>query len=209
MIDFLNIVINNCMRVCFIGVIAGIVFAYLPASLFKGTEKLLKTLDFEENGRFYEKYFKISRWKDKLPQFSNIVKVGFHLNNLEIKSKEYFERFRIETLRAEVTHLFLIIISPVFFFWNENKIYGVICTILYIIGNFPFLMIQRYNRPRIEKIEKMMDERKNKKWVFKRKTKKNGVKLSFYSICFIFSKNMLDKMFWLYYNYAVIWKRFI
>ena len=61
----------------------------------------------------------------------------------------------METIRAELSHLFLIIISPVFFFWNENRIYGIICTILYIAGNVPFLMIQRYNRPRIEKIEKI------------------------------------------------------
>ena len=134
------------MWVCFIGVIFGIVFAYIPAKAFKYTEKLLKTLNFEENGRFYDKYFKISVWKDKLPQFSNIIRVGFHLNNLEIKSDEYLERFKIETLRAEITHIFLIIISPAFYYLNENRIYGIIYTLLYINTSLNYLNLPKETR---------------------------------------------------------------
>ena len=160
------------MWVCFIGVVSGIIFAYIPAKAFRFTEKLLKTLEFEKNGRFYDKYFKISVWKDKLPQFSNIIRVGFHLNNLEIKSDEYLERFKIETLRAEITHIFLIIISPVFYYLNENSTYGIIYTLLYIIGNIPFLMIQRFNRPRIEHLQKMIEKRKIKSEHLREKQRK-------------------------------------
>ncbi len=162
MIEFFNCVITNFMRVCFIGVIAGIVFAYIPASVFERADKFLKPFKFEKNGRFYEKYFKISKWKDKLPQFSNIVKIGFHLNNMEVKSEEYLDRFIVETLRSEVTHIFLMAISPVFILWNDNLVYGIIATCLYFLGNLPFLMIQRYNRPRVKKLKEMFKLRKIK-----------------------------------------------
>ncbi len=160
MFDFLSSLLTNCMRVCFIGVIVGIVFAYIPAGVFRYAGRFLKPYKFEHNGRFYEKYFKISKWKDKLPQFSNIVKVGFHLDNIEIKSEEYLERFIIETIRSEITHIFLMIISPVFVVWSENTTYGIIASCLYFIGNVPFLMVQRYNRPRVVKLKEMLRIRK-------------------------------------------------
>ena len=55
-------------------------------------------------------------------------------------------RRRISTLRICTVTCFRIII----FFW-KNKV-GVYLWVLCILGNLPFILIQRYNRPRLKRL---------------------------------------------------------
>ena len=114
--------------------------------------------EFEKNGLLYEKY-KIKTWKDKLPDMSRIFtrsmpskKLGLTFNN----GKNTFDKITIlvkETCIAEIIHIFLCIIGL-----RCTKIWkgigGVIVSVLYILGNLPFIMIQRYNRPRFKAVLK-------------------------------------------------------
>ena len=150
---FLAFLTHNCLCVIIIGIISGLLIAAIPAHFFTPrTHSTYNDFKFEQGGRFYEKHFKISLWKDKVPQFSEIVHKGFSKGALKGIDKDYLGRFYLETIRAESCHRFLIVISPVFYLLNSNHIWGIVWTILFALGNLPFIMIQRFNRPRIKKI---------------------------------------------------------
>ena len=146
---FFKMFFDLCIKVIVFGFLTGCIFALLPKRLLK--KCLVKEFAFEDNGKFYEKYFHILKWKDHLPQFSNITKIGFKKDSIRKLSVDYLETFYIETIRAEMTHFFLIIMAPLYFIVDDYttgfKIFAVISNIL---GNIPFAMVQRYNRPRIK-----------------------------------------------------------
>lgn len=150
---FLLPLLHNCMCVIIIGIISGLLIAAIPAQVFTPHKhSTYHEFKFEQGGKFYEKHFKISLWKDKVPQFSEIVHKGFSKDHLTGVSKKYLGRFYLETIRAEFCHRVLILIAPVFYHLNTNHTWGIVSTILFALGNLPFIMIQRYNRPRIKKI---------------------------------------------------------
>jgi len=58
---------------------------------------------------------------------------------------------RIETRRAELTHWLLMVPAPFFFLWNPAWA-GWVMIVYALLANCPFIMIQRYNRPRLERV---------------------------------------------------------
>lgn len=143
----------NFTCIIIIGIVSGLLIAAIPANVFKPHKhSTYHDFKFEHGGRFYDRHFKITLWKDKLPQFSEITHKGFSKGSLKGINKEYLGRFYLETVRAEFCHRVLILIAPVFDLLNSNEIWGITFTILFVLGNIPFIMIQRYNRPRIKKI---------------------------------------------------------
>lgn len=151
---------NSAVYVCFIGLVAGFLFAMLPNRVFKKNESLFKIRKFEQGGMFYSKYLKINLWKDKLPQFSELTRFGFKKASLNNISHEYLEIFKAETMRAELTHFFLIILSP-FYVYVKPDILQWTTFIGCVLGNIPFIMIQRYNRARIIKLQSRLNNTKH------------------------------------------------
>ena len=148
---FLQKLLYSAFYVALLGLIVGFSFALIPGKVFLKHEKLFPFFKFEDGGKLYSRYFKINAWKDKLPQFSEITHFGFSKTSLNILSEKYLYRFKIETLRAESSHWFLILISPIYFLVTD-KILLPLVIIGNLIGNLPFIMIQRYNRARIGKV---------------------------------------------------------
>ena len=104
--------------------------------------------------KIYEK-LNIKKWKKKLPDASVIItKV---LPNFMPKKR--IERdFRIkgkvlikETCVAEATHIAAPVLAIVSSLYIKSITFKVF-TFLYAIRNIPFILIQRYNRPRLKKI---------------------------------------------------------
>lgn len=142
--------IRNILLLCLTGAVAGFVFALIPARCFD-IYYYRKIFKFERNGDFYEKTLKIALWKDKLPQFSKMFHIGFDKQNIPVKDIEHYERFILETIRAEITHSFLILISPVYYTVNSFG-WGSFAVMASIVANLPFIAIQRHNRIRITRI---------------------------------------------------------
>ena len=53
-----------------------------------------------------------------------------------------------ETCVAECVHWVLLFLSPVFLVTMARP-YSVVAAVLYALSHIPFIMIQRYNRPRL------------------------------------------------------------
>jgi glycosyl-4,4'-diaponeurosporenoate acyltransferase len=144
-----SLLIKNVIFLCLIGAVAGLIFALIPAKYFD-LNRYKRFFKFEHQGKFYEKYLRISLWKDKLPQFSKIFHIGYNKEKMPVKNIEMYKRFIIETIRAEATHWFLIIVSPVYYIADVLTPWFLI--LASVIANLPFIAIQRYNRIRITKI---------------------------------------------------------
>lgn len=123
----------------------------LPSNFFSSNKFIYKPRKWEKNGNFYVRVLKIKKWKDKLPQF--VAKEGFSKKNLNTSdiSKEYLERFILETCRAEWNHLMCCMYGVVSFFINY-QFYAILFSIIPIAANLPFLVIQRFNRLRLVKL---------------------------------------------------------
>lgn len=149
--NFIQKLLSSAFYISTFGLVVGFIFALIPRSALERLEVFFKLRNFEQNGTFYTKYFKINLWKDKLPQFSEITKFGFNKSSLSPISSEYLNLFKLETIRAELTHLILILASPIYLI-VESKIILPLTVIGNIIGNIPFIMIQRFNRARIKRL---------------------------------------------------------
>lgn len=141
---------------CVIYLIATGVFAFfvgriMPKKWFRADVFPYRAYQFEDGGRIYNKLH-IREWQNKVPDMSRILPMIMPAKNLSGDYKSRLPRMLQETCVAELIHWLLCITGL-----HCLKLYpgmgGIIIVFLYIvIFNLPFIIIQRYNRPRLLKI---------------------------------------------------------
>lgn len=116
--------------------------------------RMFRLRKFEHNGEFYDRFFKISRWKKYLPDGGTYKKK--HLKDF---SPVGLEKFIVESKRAELSHVLgfipfigIIIFTP-WYIWPILFVYA-------LMVNLPCWMAQRYNRPRIIRLLESIQKRK-------------------------------------------------
>ena len=129
----------------------------LPERLLDEDHWLYRTKNWERDGRIYEKFFKVRKWKHRIPDAGSFFKFGFPKKTLKSSSKKYLKKFLLEMNRAEWMHLMAILHAPIFFFSNLWWI-GTIMTFNVLAVNLPCVILQRYNRPRILKTLKRLKD---------------------------------------------------
>lgn len=127
------------------------------------TSFIFRTRPWEKNGEIYNKIFKIRKWKNLLPDGGAIMKNGFRKKHLSNTSADNLEKFVIESCRAELAHLLSILPFWIFGLFAPARI--IIYMLIYaILVNFPCIIAQRYNRPRVVRLlERMQRQTKNSK----------------------------------------------
>ncbi len=106
---------------------------------------------WEKRGELYERFFKIKKWKDMLPDGAALFRKGFRKRSLTSVTKEYLQQFIVEVCRAESAHWIVILFAPLFFIWNYWWA-GIIMIVYALIANVPCILAQRYNRIRFKRI---------------------------------------------------------
>jgi len=110
---------------------------------------LLRQRRFEDGGRWYRRRLHIHRWKDRLPDAGDLFRGGTSKRHLPAYDAAGLEHFARETRRAELAHWWALSCGPLFVLWNPPLASGLL--IAYGVAvNLPFIVIQRYNRFRIE-----------------------------------------------------------
>ncbi|MDL2206033.1 hypothetical protein LJC33_03845 [Eubacteriales bacterium OttesenSCG-928-N13] len=147
-----------------IGPIAFFLGQLLPRENFDYYEYPYKSYKWEHEGMIYTK-LKIQRWKDVVPDVSRRMNVVMRKRIREFRNAEYMDMLIRETCVAELVHWMLILLSPIYLVLVDG-IAGVLGGIAYSILNLPFILIQRYNRPRLvvlrEKQLEMAERHKKK-----------------------------------------------
>jgi glycosyl-4,4'-diaponeurosporenoate acyltransferase len=110
---------------------------------------LLRPRGFETSGRWYRRWLRIHRWKDKVPEAGGFFRDGISKRQLPAHDVAALELFARETRRAELAHWWAMSCGLSFVLWNSMLAAGLLVG-YGVVANLPFIVIQRYNRFRIQ-----------------------------------------------------------
>ena len=122
---------------------------------------VFRVRSWEKDGTVYDK-LNIRGWKDRIPDISKVL--GGRMPVKKLKPGFTAEQIRImirETCTAEVIHDLLSLLGlKLTVLWKGTG--GMILFLLYVFfGNVPFILVQRYNRPRLKKLLRKVEEKEN------------------------------------------------
>ena len=148
---------------CFLiitGVIAFFAGRILPKKWFRADLFPYRSYKFELDGRIYDKLH-IRKWQNKVPSMSKILPFMMPAKNLSGDYKKRLPRMLQETCVAELIHTLNCFVG-LYCLKLYPGVGGVIILILYItLFNLPFIIIQRYNRPRLMRLAKRVYQNEN------------------------------------------------
>lgn len=122
-------------------------FTRMPLRWFEPSS----AFSWERGGRFYETFFHVKAWKDRLPDAARWIGGGFAKGTLAQRDRDYLDRFARETWRGELCHWAAIACAPVFFLWNPW--WGDVIIVAYALAaNLPCILAQRHNRARFQRL---------------------------------------------------------
>lgn len=141
-----------------LGILSHFVGQALPRARFSAESFPYRTADWENGGRVYEK-LGIKHWKDTLPDMSRIMPDMVKKKMTGQNREQGMDVLIAETCVAECVHYWLIVLSlGIFLFWRG--VWALVFWLVYnILGNVPFILIQRYNRPRLVLLEQRRKRR--------------------------------------------------
>lgn len=130
----------------------------LPYRWFDAERFPFRSVAFEKN--LYDK-LGLHKWHKKLPDMSRIFTRLMPAKAITNRTPEGLQTMIQETCIAELTHVILMVLGfGALKFWHTWA--GMTMTVLYALGNIPFIMIQRYNRPRLIHLKALTERRKER-----------------------------------------------
>lgn len=147
----LPIYIGNLFKLIFCYIVVGAISFFIGQSLprrnFDHQAFPYHAFRWEKGGKIYLK-LRIQFWKDKVPDMSRYITRMFRKKLTVMRSPDYLQDLIAETCVAEAVHWGLIFISPIYMVLLDGPL-GSVGALLFALGNVPFVLIQRYNRPRL------------------------------------------------------------
>lgn len=133
----------------------------LPRSIYDPNKFPYRTFRWENGGHIYEK-LGVHKWKDHVPDMSRIIPGIVKKKAALARTPESMMILIKETCGAEFIHWLLIVfitplVAQAFKGWT-----GAVAGGVYALGNLLFIIIQRYNRPRLMEIYRRMEMRRKK-----------------------------------------------
>jgi len=139
----------NCVKYLACTGAAGFILGrLLPKKWFQWERFPYRGYHFEQDGLIYNK-IKIRKWQNRLPDMSKILPFAMPAKKLNgRKNAAELAVMLRETCVAELIHgLFMFTGFACIPLWPG--IGGIMVSVLYALGNLPFVLIQRFNRPRL------------------------------------------------------------
>lgn len=161
-ISYFTIFTDYFSFLTFCGVTTGfllLLFRFIFSRKFNPNWKIFTIPKYEI--KFYEK-IKVKKWHNIIPDLGGLVGFKKNLNEKPVKNAEFYYRFLYENVNAEALHGFSIIFSPIFFVFLNPAFYstiGICCLLIVVIGNLMPVIIQRYNRPRLQRLYNKLAEK--------------------------------------------------
>jgi len=151
MLEMLYEFLRCVVYVCIIGVIGFFMGRIIPKKWFTWNSFPWRPLSFEKDGKLFEK-LKVKQWQNKVPDMSKIFRKLMPAKSMKsVRNAEQLKIMLRETCVAEFIHWWMCL-SCLHCLRIFEGVGGVIVCILYLLGNLPFIIIQRYNRPRLNRL---------------------------------------------------------
>ena len=106
---------------------------------------------WERDGRTWQRWVRVLRWKDALPEAGEFFGGGTSKRHLGSPNTEGLEAFRRETMRAERVHWSIMATGPVQVLWCRPTV-ALGMVVFGVVFNAPFIVVQRYNRGRLDRL---------------------------------------------------------
>lgn len=185
----MQILFLNPKDTFFVDIIAWILFhlsigyfsAKIPLKSFHPGFWLYRDYPWEKGGKFYDRIFHVHSWKRFIPGLGKFTSNKFSLQNLESANLDYLTAWLKESCRAEICHWVMIIPGFLFFLWNSVEVGWWMVAYAFTNNLIPIIM-QRYNRPRIRKMIKVL-ERSASTFVFDVDQKADNEETPAHSYC--------------------------
>ena len=136
----------------FVFVVVSVIWTLVPQKLpvrtYDYTRWLYRVRNWEHGGEIYERIFRVKSWKSKLPDIGDFFKWRFSKRHFISAGSSYARTFLMESCKAEFAHWMIILSSPIFLLLG-GAVAFVEFFFLSAVINLPYIIIQRYNRPRI------------------------------------------------------------
>lgn len=115
-----------------------------------------RSFDWEDGGRIYEK-LNIKTWQARIPDVSKVL--GNWMPKKKLSKSLNAESVGImirETCTAEAVHS-LLNVAGLYMLDIWESLGGFLLYLVYFfLGNLPFILVQRYNRPRLMKMQERL-----------------------------------------------------
>jgi len=133
----------------------------LPKEWFQSEKFPFHPFAFEKDGNVYHA-LRVRKWKDGYPDMSVLLPSIMPSKKLPKRlTAEELNLMIQETCVAEWTHSALCVLGfGCVFLWKEAG--GWILSGLYALGNLPYIVIQRYNRPKLIRLLRRLDAREQR-----------------------------------------------
>ena len=135
-----------------LGILSFVLGRLVPKTWFDYTRFPYRAFAFERDGRLYES-LGIAHWQSRVPDMSRLFSKLMPPKKMPARPDEQTLLVMIrETCAAEATHTLLMLAGlGVIVIWP--CVWGVMLYLVYaILGNLIFIIIQRYNRPRLVRL---------------------------------------------------------
>ena len=152
---------NSFLYLAFISIIAFPIGRMIPKQWIKYNCFPFTAYEWEDDGRIYNK-IGIRKWMNKVPDMSRIFPNLMPRKQLRGTDPVYLTEMIQEACIAEWTHL-LLCIAGLHCIWLWPGIGGKVISVLNILGNMVFVVIQRYNRPRFMNLRKNVEKKLKQK----------------------------------------------
>lgn len=157
----MNSFLGCLIYLALIGVIFFIVGRALPKEKFSFERFPFCSLPIEHGGKIYHR-IGVHKWKDRFPDMSRIFPFLMPSKQLpRAVTAEQIELMIQETCIAEWIHGLLGILG-FGCVWIWKSMGGWIISVLYLFGNLPYMIIQRYNRPKFVSLLRTMRRREGR-----------------------------------------------
>lgn len=139
--------LNCILYLALSGIAAFLLGRVLPKHLFHPEAFPYRCLPFEREGKIYEKLH-IRSWQNRVPDMSKILPFMMPPKNITANFRDRFPEMLRETCVAELIHV-LLCLSGFYCLRIWPGLGGAVIAAAFFLGNLPFVMIQRFNRPRL------------------------------------------------------------
>jgi len=144
------------LYLAFTGILSFLLGRLLPKGLFRADRFPFRSCAFEKDGRIYKK-LGVHRWQNSLPDMSRILPALIPAKSMKTLHKEGLERMLQETCVAELIHV-LLMLTGLWCLRLWPGAGGAVVSVANALLNLPFVIIQRYNRPRLLRLRQRKKE---------------------------------------------------
>ena len=106
---------------------------------------------WEDDGAVWQRILAVSRWKDRVPDAGGFFAGGRPKRSVGARSTEHLEAFRRETVRGERVHWIILSSAVIHLLWCGPALAAAM-VVFGLVLNIPFIVIQRFNRGRIDRV---------------------------------------------------------